>query len=84
VPAKDWLRFGLDATAVSRRQDFNGPLGGYSRVDLRLDAALGRDWAMRARVENLLDRPYTLASGFATPGRSLLLEFAYRSSPATR
>lgn len=84
VPANDWLRFGLDATAVSRRQDFNGPLGGYSRVDLRLDAALGRDWALRARVENLLDRPYTLASGFATPGRSLLLEFAYRSTPATR
>lgn len=84
LPANDWLRFGLDATAVSRRQDFNGPLGGYARFDLRAEARFGEDWALRARVENLLDRPYTLASGFATPGRSLLLELAYRSTPATR
>ncbi len=84
LPANAWLRFGLDATAVSRRQDFNGPLGGYARFDLRVEARFGQDWALRARVENLLDRPYTLASGFATPGRSLLLELAYRSTPATR
>jgi vitamin B12 transporter len=84
LPANSWLRFGLDATAASRRQDFNGPLGGYARFDLRAEARFGQDWALRARVENLLDRPYTLASGFATPGRSLLLELAYRSTPATR
>jgi len=77
LPANDWLRLGLDATAAARRQDFDGALGGYARFDLRLDAALGEDWSLRGRVENLLDRRYTLASGFATPPRSLLLEFAY-------
>lgn len=77
VPANEWLRFGLDATAASRRQDFDGPLGGYARFDLRAEAALGRQWTLRARVENLLDRPYTLASGFATPGRSLLVALAF-------
>ena len=78
VPANDWLRIGLDATAASRRQDFDGPLGGYARIDLRAEAALGSDWALRARVENLLDRRYTLASGFATPERSVLVELVWR------
>ena len=78
LPASDWLRFGLDATAASRRQDFNGPLGGYTRFDLRAEADLGPDWTLRARLENLLDRRYTLASGFATPERSLLVELAWR------
>ncbi len=78
IPANNWLRFGLDATAASRRQDFDGPLGGYTRFDLRAEAALGADWALRARVENLFDRRYTLASGFTTPDRSLLVEIAWR------
>ena len=78
LPANDWLRFGLDATAASRRQDFDGPLGGYTRFDLRAEADLGPDWALRARLENLLDRRYTLASGFAPPERSLLVELAWR------
>jgi len=78
VPLNARLRFGVDASAASRRQDFDGPLGGYTRVDLRMEADLGTDWALRARVENLLDRPYTLASGFSTPGRSLLVELAWR------
>ena len=78
LAATDGLRLGLDAQAVARRQDFEGPLAGYTRVDLRAEADIGRDWALRARVENLLDRDYTLASGFATPGRSLLVELAWR------
>ena len=78
VPASDWLRVGLDANAAARRQDFDGPLPGYARVDLRVEAALGEDWSLGARVENLLDREYTLASGFATPERSVVVTLAYR------
>lgn len=78
VPATDRLRFGVDATAVSRRQDFDGPLGGYTRLDLRAETDLGTAWVLRARLENLLDRRYTLASGFNTPERNLLVELAWR------
>ncbi len=78
VPANDWLRFGLDATAASRRQDFDGPLGGYTRFDLRAEARLGAEWTLGARVENLFDSEYTLASGFATPGRAALLTLSWR------
>ncbi|HAI58595.1 MAG TPA: hypothetical protein DCM32_01785 [Xanthomonadaceae bacterium] len=77
VPAGDALRVGLDLTAASRRQDFDGPLGGYARLDLRLEQRLAPEWTLRARVENLLDRDYTLASGFTTPGRGVLLELAW-------
>lgn len=78
VPANEWLRVGLDATAASRRQDFDGPLGAYARFDLRAEAQLGADWTLGFRVENLLDRDYTLASGFATPGRAALLTLRWR------
>ena len=78
VPANNRLQWGLDATAASRRRDFDGPLGGYVRLDLRLEARLGSDWSLGARVENLLDRPYTLASGFVTPERNVLVTLDYR------
>ena len=78
IPAGETRRIGIDATAASRRQDFDGPLGGYTRLDVRLEQALAPGWTLRARVENLLDRDYTLASGFTTPGRGLLLELAWR------
>ena len=78
LAATEWLAFGLDATAASRRQDFNGPLGGYARFDVRAEAELGDGWTLGARVENATDRAYTLASGFATPGRTLLLTLAWR------
>ena len=79
LPITETLRIGVDATAASRRQDFNRALAGYTRLDLRAEAALGAGWVVRARIENLADRDYTLASGFATPGRSGLLEFAYHN-----
>lgn len=79
LPAGPHLRLGLDALAAARRQDFDGPLPGYARFDLRLEAPLAPGWRLGLRVENLLDRHYTLASGFATPPRTALLELAYRA-----
>jgi len=79
LPAGPQLRVGLDALAVARRQDFDGPLPGYARFDLRLDTTLAPGWRLGLRVENLLDRHYTLASGFATSPRTTLLELAYRA-----
>ena len=81
VPVGETLRFGLDLTAASRRQDFDGPLGGYALWHLRAEADLGTDWTLRASVENLLDRDYTLASGFETPGRGLLLALTWAPLP---
>jgi len=79
LPAGSHLRIGLDALAAARRQDFDGPLPGYARFDLRLDTTPAPGWRLGLRIENLLDRQYTLASGFATPPRTALLELAYRA-----
>lgn len=71
-----WL-LGLDWRAVSARADFDGNLGGYARVDLRASVPLGRHWRSQVRMENLGNRDYSLARGFATAGRSLTVSVVW-------
>jgi vitamin B12 transporter len=72
------VALGLEGQAASERQDFDGPLAGYGLLHARVALPLGRsDWRLEARVENLLDRDYTLASGYATPGRTALLRLRW-------
>ena len=56
-----------DNTANTRR------LGGYGLVNLYASTALARDWQLLARLDNLGDKSYQLARGYATPGRSLFV-----------
>ncbi|MBS0293938.1 MAG: TonB-dependent receptor [Proteobacteria bacterium] len=46
-------------------------LGGYTLVNLYASRRLARDYQVVARVDNLADKNYTLANGYATPGRML-------------
>ena len=48
-------------------------LPGYALLSLNASTALAKDWSLVARADNLLDQRYELASGYATPGRSLYL-----------
>lgn len=48
-------------------------LPGYALLSLNASTAFARDWSLMARADNLLDQRYELASGYATPGRSLYL-----------
>jgi vitamin B12 transporter len=48
-------------------------LPGYALASLFASTRIGRDWTALARIDNLTDTPYQLASGYATPGRSLYL-----------
>lgn len=68
---------GLDWRAVSARADFDGDLGGYARTDLRASAPLDRHWRLEARLENLFNRNYALARGFATGGRNLAISVVW-------
>jgi len=45
----------------------------YALASLYASTRIGRDWTALARIDNLTDTPYQLASGYATPGRSLYL-----------
>lgn len=44
-------------------------LPGYGVFNLNVSRPLGQDWTLLARVDNLLNKDYELASGYATGGR---------------
>lgn len=83
----DWrsgggLGLGLDLQWVGARRDFDRRLGGYALAHLRVDWQVAPAWKLEARLENLFDRDYTLASGFNTPGRSLLVGLRWEGAGA--
>jgi vitamin B12 transporter len=46
-------------------------LGGYALVSLYASTRLARDYVLQARVDNLANRDYQLARGYATGGRQV-------------
>ncbi len=63
--------------AVGKRNDGSNRLGGYTTVDLRGSYALGNDWSLKAKVENLLDEEYQTAYGYNQPDRTYWLSLHY-------
>jgi len=74
-------RFGIDVLAAGDRRDFGFPepvrLGGYVLANLSAQWTFADRFTLTARVENLFDRDYELASGYNTPGRSLFASLRY-------
>jgi len=76
--------FKAEWIAASARNDLNNTvrLGGYGIVNLAYRQPLGRDFDLQARVENVFDKDYVLASSFSgdynTFGRSLFLTLRYQ------
>ncbi len=70
--------------AASARNDLNGAvrLGGYGIVNMAYLHPLGKDLDLQARVENLFDKDYVLASSYSgdynTFGRSFFLTLRYQ------
>lgn len=67
-------RVGLELVASSLRYDDAENLvkmGGYAIVNLTAEWVLGRDVTLFARANNVLDRNYELAAGYATGGASM-------------
>ncbi len=48
-------------------------LAPYNLIHLSASRQLDRDWRLLARVNNLTDKDYVLANGYATPGRTFYL-----------
>jgi len=48
-------------------------LGGYALLNLRAERALARGLLLQARIDNVADKPYELARGYATAGRTAQL-----------
>ncbi|MGB8327603.1 MAG: TonB-dependent receptor [Steroidobacteraceae bacterium] len=76
------LELGVDLQASGRRLDFGFPgptrLDPYVLVDLSTRYAVSDQWSLQARLDNVLDERYQLASGYNTPGRSFNVATRYR------
>ena len=65
-------RLGLEGFASSSRPEFGGDLPGYGLLSLRGSLPLPGGWWLDGRVENLLDRDYSLLRGYNTAGMTAL------------
>ena len=52
-------------------------MGGYSLLNLFARYALTPDWAVEARANNILDKQYETAAGYATPGANVFFGVRY-------
>jgi vitamin B12 transporter len=67
---------GAELQATSHRYDDAANttrLGGYGLVNLYVSTTIARDWTLLARIDNLGDKRYQLASGYNTPRRTFYL-----------
>lgn len=71
-------RIGLSLLASGDREDFGQVnLPGYVLVNLTGQIAIGDNWRLNGRIENLLDRKYETASGFRMQELSGFVELNY-------
>ena len=68
----DALNISLDGFGYSAREDFATTLPGYGLADVSASYQLAPAWSVQAKLENVFDRKYELASGFNTPQRTWL------------
>lgn len=74
------LSWGLELFGAGRRYDDLAntvALSGYGLLNAYAHYRLDGDWRLEARANNLLDRDYELARGYATPGANLFVGVRY-------
>ncbi|MBS0213756.1 MAG: TonB-dependent receptor [Proteobacteria bacterium] len=72
----------VDGLAASERADYGGVrLGGYTVLNLAAGWNFHPGWRAQVRLSNLFDKDYELASGYRTPGRSVLLTLSWHQQP---
>ncbi len=70
---------GIDASYTGPRLDFGGvEMASYTLLNLTGEYRLAKQWALKGRIENLLDEDYELASGYNTAGASAYVTLDYQ------
>lgn len=75
------FRVGLTGQGAGRRYDDADNtvrLAGYGTLDVRLEYAVNRDWALLARAANVFDRRYETVAWYNQPGREYQLSVRYQ------
>ncbi len=71
------LELGADILRSGTRQDFGFPnavaLAPYTLLNVSARFSVNKQWSLQARLDNVTDQRYQLASGYNSPRRSLLL-----------
>lgn len=75
-------RYGLEWSGQGRRYDgmhnsSANRLGGYGLTHLFVHYALAADWQLELRANNVFDKKYTVAQGFATAGANAFVALRY-------
>ncbi|MEQ1580849.1 MAG: TonB-dependent receptor [Steroidobacteraceae bacterium] len=72
------LELGVDVLGVGERIDF-GPaqLDPYALANVTARYQVTADWSVLARVENVFDKQYELASGYNTPDRGVFVALRF-------
>lgn len=75
-------RFSLGATLHAESERFSDAgnsesLAGFARLDLRAEYDVSKNWTVGLKVENALDKEYSLNEGFNQDGASGLLTIKY-------
>jgi vitamin B12 transporter len=76
----NWL-LGAEAQLVGKRFSGAGetlPMGGYALFGLVASSRIAPDWSMVVRIDNLSDKRYETANGYATPGRSAMVALKWQ------
>ena len=74
------LSGGVESRFASRRYDDGAnstSLGGYALLNLYASYQVNRDWSVYGRWNNMLDKNYELASGYATAGSNVFVGVRY-------
>jgi vitamin B12 transporter len=77
---KSKYQIGVDGIFSAKRYDDAAnttQLGGYAAWNLHASMDLGQDWSVVGRWNNVLNREYELAYGFATAASNLYLGLRY-------
>lgn len=73
--------FGVSLIAQGARFDDTANtvrVGGYGVINLRAQYEVSKNWRLRARLDNLLDKEYQTISTFNTLGRNVFIGLAYQ------
>ena len=74
------IQAGVDSEFSGKRYDDDANtqvLGSYSLLNVHANYALSKDWTLFGRWNNLLNKNYELAYGYATPGSNLFVGVRY-------
>ena len=71
-----WAAF-AEVTGEGSRQDLGQRLSGFGLVNVGAQWRMRDDMTLRATVENLLDKDYTIAEGYNTAGQAGFISFTW-------